>query len=175
MFPPIHLRPGLLSATILFTLTIAACTSVPPPPEPYVILSPTREAAAQAVVDAMAARDVDRLLTLAITDVEFRANIWPRLPASDPEVGMPVEYLWSDTNIKSRGQLAETLREYGGTRFTVDAVRFDGAPTAYEGFTVHPDARVVVRDASGAQRDLRLFGSMVETPGGWKIYSYIVD
>jgi len=160
---------------LLMTLLLAACGGAPPPAVPYTGLQPTKEAAAQAVVDGLAARDVNRLIELAVTDSEFRENIWPALPASDPEVGMPVEYVWADTNVKSRGRLARTLEEHGGRRLTVEAVRFAGRPTRYDGFTVHPDTRVTVREDGGLASELRLFGSMVETPDGWKVYSYIVD
>ena len=126
-------------------------------------------------MDALAARDVARLTSLAITEAEVRANIWPSLPASDPAVGMPVDYLWSDTNLKSRGDLAETLQTHGGQPLTVEAVRFAGGSTDYDGFRVHGDTRVTVRDAAGLSREVRLFGSMVETQSGWKVYSYVVD
>jgi hypothetical protein len=138
-------------------------------------MNATKEAAAQAVADALAARDVARLTSLAITDAEFRKNIYPALPASAPEVGMPVEYLWGDTNLKSRGQLAETLQEHGGRRLTVESVRFAGRSIDYDGFRVHSDTRVTVRGDAGQRREVRLFGSMIETSTGWKVYSYIVD
>jgi hypothetical protein len=145
------------------------------PAAPYEGLLPTKEAAAQAVVDALAARDADRLIALAVSEVEFRENIYPALPASRPEVGMPVEYLWADTNLKSRGQLGQTLDEHGGRRLTVESVRFGGRATDYNGFRVHRDTWLTLRDDAGQVRDLRLFGSMVETSSGWKVYSYIVD
>lgn len=163
----------LLSLLTLSSVVIACGTA--PPPESYTGLSATKEAAAQAVVDALAARDVERLTALAVTEVEFRRHIYPELPASAPEVNMPVDYLWADTNMKSRGQLARTLEEHGRRAMTVESVRFGGRPTEYDGFTIHPDTYVTVRDAAGATRELRLFGSMIETATGWKVYSYIVD
>jgi hypothetical protein len=162
------------AAVVVLAVVLASCRAAQPP-EPYAGLNPTKEAAAQAVVDALAAKDVVRLTSLALTDIEFRRNIYPALPASDPDVGMPVEYLWSDTNMKSRVQLAETLQEYGGRRLTVESVRFAGRSTDYEGFRVHSDTRLTVRDEAGQTREVRLFGSMIETPSGWKVYSYIVD
>lgn len=169
-------RSGVRLLLSLFTLaSIVTACGADRPPERYVGLSATKEAAAQAVVEALAVRDADRLLSLAVSEVEFRKNIWPALPASDPEVGMPVEYLWADTNLKSRGQLAQTLDEHGGRRLTVESVRFGRRPTDYDGFRLHPEPWVMVRDESGRRRELRLFGSMVETSSGWKIYGYIVD
>jgi hypothetical protein len=169
-------RSAVRLLLVLFTLSslVAACGAAPPP-EPYVGLSATKEAAAQAVVDGFAARDVDRLTSLAVTEVEFRKNIWPSLPASNPEVNMPVDYLWADTSMKSRGRLAQTLDEHGGRPMTVESVRFGGRPTEYDGFTIYPDTYLTVRDRAGATQEVRLFGSMMETTAGWKVFSYIVD
>ena len=164
-----------LVAGLVAVLLTAACGGAAAPAEPYVGLHATKEAAAQAVVDALAARDAGRLITLAVSAPEFRKNVWPSLPASNREVGMPVDYVWSDTDLKSRGQLAETLAAHGGVPLVVESMRFAGDTTEYEGFLVHRDSWVTVRDAQGTRRELRLFGSMIETPTGWKIYSYVVD
>jgi hypothetical protein len=153
----------------------AACGAAPDAAADFAGLHPTREAAAQAVLDGLARRDVARLTELAVSDVEFRQTVWPALPASGPEVGMPVDYVWADTNIKSRGQLAETLQAVGGRRFAVESVRFGGASTDHDRFRVHRDTWVAVRDESGTRQELKVFGSMLETPLGWKVYTYIVD
>ena len=31
------------------------------------------------------------------------------------------------------------------------------------------------RDETGAMTELRLFGSIIEKDGGWKVFSYVVD
>ncbi len=136
---------------------------------------PTRQAAASAVLDAFWQRDQVRLDAIALSEAEFRELVWPHLPASRPEVGMHVDYLWADTHAKSLGYRAQSLDRWGGERLTLESVAFAGATTDYGPFRVHAGTRVVVRDAAGARHDLRLFGSMIETPDGWKIYSYIVD
>jgi hypothetical protein len=166
---------GRLALCLAAALIVSACGGDAAPPEPYVGLHPTKEAAAQAVVDALATRDAGRLITLAVSAPEFRKNVWPSLPASNPEVGMPVDYVWSNTDLRSRGQLAETLETYGGAALVVESVRFAGDTTAYEGFLVHRDTWVTTRDGQGTRREVRLFGSMIETPAGWKVYSYVID
>lgn len=153
---------------------VGAC-GPPAPAEPYRNLFPTSQTAAQAAVDAIYARDTDRLRELAVTEVEFRKNIWPFLPASRPEVGMPFEYVWSDTSTKSQGYLLQTVESYGGRHRTVENVAFEDESTEYDLFTIHPESVVTVTSDDGTTEDLRLFGSMVETPQGWKIFSYVVD
>ena len=168
------LAPARLFVLVL-AVGFAACGRTEAPPEPYTSLFPTKEAAAQAVVDALAAGDVARLEDLAITAVEFRKNVWPELPAGRPDVGMPVEYVWADTNTKSRGQLAENVREYRGKRATVQTLRFAGGTDDYGPFRVHKETHVVLRDEADTVRDARLFGSMLESRAGWKVFSYIID
>lgn len=136
---------------------------------------PSSRAAAQAVADALASRDLPALETLAVTESEFREIIWPHLPASAPETGMPADYVWSDTNIRSRGALAGRLVEYGGTNLTVEGVRFAGATSDHGAFKVHRKTHLTVRDMEGREMEVRMIGSMIESAQGWKVYSYIVD
>lgn len=142
---------------------------------PFAHAFPTKEAAATAVTEAIWQRNVPLLESIAVTEPEFRRNVWPRLPASQPDVNMPADYLWNDTHTKSLGDLAQALAEYGGQRLNVQEVAFGGAPTDYGAFAVHPKTQLRVNDETGTVKDVRLFGSMIETPDGWKIYSYIVD
>jgi hypothetical protein len=88
---------------------------------------------------------------------------------------MPFEYLWAETSSKSRGYLASLLHELGGSRFTVTAVTFGGAPADYGTFRIHPRTRLDVTDDEGRTSVVRLFGSMVETDDAWKIFSFVVD
>jgi hypothetical protein len=136
---------------------------------------PSKEALAQAVVDAVMSRDRGALAALAVTEAEFRAQIWPRLPASRPEMGMPVDYLWADTSTKSRSHLARLLAEHGGRRAVVAAVRFGGPTTDYGTFRVSAETVLTLRDQDGRQTEERWFGSAIESAGGWKVYSYVVD
>jgi hypothetical protein len=88
---------------------------------------------------------------------------------------MPADYVWAETSFKSRAELAQTLRTYGGRHYVVEGVRFGGAATVYRGFTVHRQGELTLRDLDGEVHQVRLFGSLVETAAGWKVYSYVVD
>jgi len=168
--------PALTALLLLVALALAtACGLEAGPREPYANAFASKEAAAAAVVEAMAARDAERLAALTVTEVEFRKNIWPHLPASRPEVGMPFEYLWAETSAKSRGYLAQVLQEHGGRRFEVRHVAFGGDVTDYGPFRIHPETRLTVVDEGGRSETLRLFGSMVEANGEWKLFSFVVD
>jgi hypothetical protein len=168
--------PTVLALVVSWLLAAAAagCHN-PQRPANLDGLLPTSQAAVQAVADALGSRDLPRLETLAVTESEFRETIWPNLPSSAPDTGMPADYVWSDTNLRSRGALAERLGEYGGTNLTVEAVRFVGPTSDHGAFKVHRMTHVTVRDTQGRTSEIRIVGSMIESANGWKVYSYIVD
>ena len=133
------------------------------------------EAVAAAMLDALAASDPARLRVLALSETEFADAVWPALPSSRPEVNLPLEYAWGTLQQNSRASLAMTVREHGGKTYRLQRVAM-GTPTRYGAFIVHPDTSVVVREpGSGAERRLKLFGSLIEQEGRWKIFSYVVD
>lgn len=154
-------------------LLLAACASDARAPLSQTFGSP--EEAARAVLHAVAVRNVDALVDLALDEHEFRQVVWPKLPSSRPEVGLPVDYAWGRLNQNSRAQLAVALSEHGGNRYELVGVRFRGETTPYDTFSVHRETELIVRDASDATRTLRLFGSLLEQQGRWKIFSYVVD
>lgn len=164
-----HLRVFALSLMAVFGAV--ACNSQPP-------LANTRgsaEALATAVLDALARRDRNALESLALSEQEFRAQVWPDLPAARPERNLPFSYVWGDLRQKSQGGLMTTLAKHGGQRYELVGVRFEGSSTRYSRCEVHRETVLAVRDADGANHDLRLFGSSVEADGAWKVFSYVLD
>ena len=155
-------------------LTLAALPACRPAPLAHTYDSP--EALAQAVVDAVARRDLPTLRALPLTEEEFRRHVWPDLPVSRPERNVPFDYVWQDLRTKSAAHLTVRLSsapDLAGSR--VARVLFDGDTTAYAGFRVRRKARVLVQDASGQERSLRLFGSILEKDGRYKLFSYVTD
>jgi hypothetical protein len=133
------------------------------------------EAAARAVLDAVAHNDAEALADLALTEEDFEDVMWPTLPVSRPAVGMPMDYVWQDTLRKSRAYLAQTLADYGGKRFELVRIEFLGETTAHEGYSVSRKSQLVVKETDGRERTIRLFGSIIRQGGRSKINSYILD
>ncbi len=133
------------------------------------------EAVAAAVLDALAANDVERLEALALSETEFRTVVWPELPSSRPERGLPFEYAWGDLHQKSNNALRRLIAREAGRRYHLLAVEFDGESTTYETYTVHRDSRLLIRGEDGAEEQVRLFGSILERGGEFKLFSYVVD
>jgi hypothetical protein len=158
-------------------LGLAGCAERAPRPA-GAVLSETKaspEAVAEAVLAALADGDREALQRLALTEEEFTRAVWPELPSSRPERNLTVDYVWGDLNQKSRGFLQTLLNEHGGQRYRLVSVDFDGGVTEYETFRVHRDSRVTVEDAAGERRDVRLFGSVLEADGRYKLLSYVID
>ena len=166
-----------VAAIVAVAIVLGAASEIgsgrPAPP-----LAPTfdsAEAAANAVLQALAARDTAALRHLALTEDEFREIVWPALPSSRPEVNLPVAYAWGTLAQNSQGSLAATLAAHGGRRYTLLNVRMTGRSTPYDTFTVHRDVALDVTDEAGVPREIRVFGSLLERDGRWKIFSFVTD
>jgi hypothetical protein len=133
------------------------------------------ESLATAVLDGLARNDRHALETLELTEAEFKAHVWPHLPASRPERNLPFSYVWNDLRQKSRDGLTLTLRARGGKQYHLVGARFAGESTRYGVSEVHRETVLTVRDERGNQQDIRIFGSSIEEGGRWKIFSYVVD
>lgn len=160
--------------TLALAASILALTGCGSPPVLANTLS-SDEATAHAVLDALERRDAAALMALSVSQEEFERIVWPALPASRPEVGMPASYVWQDTFTRSRTHLDETLQRWGGRRLHLVRLEFGGSTTEHGAYSLSRKTRLVVRDEAGAESAVRLFGSIIRQRGGSKVYSYIVD
>lgn len=133
------------------------------------------EAVARAVVQALAAGDARALDGLAVTEAEFRHVVWPKLPTSRPERNMPWDYVWQDLHGKSVAQATARLRGWQDRGFEVVRVEFTGERTDYGTFRVWRKSVLTLKDREGREQRGRLFGSIIEQDGRYKVFSYVVD
>lgn len=141
-------------------------------------LSHTRDsvhALAETVVAGFQRADARGLAEIALSEQEFRDHVWAGLPVSRPERNMPIDYVWADLAAKSRGHMALAQRRSLPASMQVARVEFEGGVTHYDGFSVHRKARLIVRSAEGLESSLRLFGSVLEKDGRFKVFSYVTD
>lgn len=170
-------RASVALAAIVVLVVLGATTAIRSgrPSLPLARTFDSAEAAAREVLEALAARDIGTLAHLAVTEHEFRQIIWPELPSSRPEVNLPVAYAWGTLAQNSQGSLASTLATHGGRRYTLVTLRVTGRSTPYETFTVHRDVALDVNDEAGTRRQIRVFGSLLERNGRWKVFSFVTD
>jgi hypothetical protein len=134
------------------------------------------EAVARAVLQGLEARDINALKALAVTEHEFRKMVWPKLPAATPGRNIPWDYVWNDLHGKSNMQLQARVNEWPGhVEGSVAKVEFVGETTDYETFRVRRKSVVVLRSPAGSESRHRIFGSLIEEAGRYKVFSYVVD
>ena len=155
-------------------LLVSVCAGCGAPP-PLADARPSSEALAAAVLDALAAGDADRLAALALDGREFRDVMWPALPSSRPERGVPVSYAWADLRQKSANALRRLVARWGGRRFTLLGVAYDGETTDYGPFLVHRETRLRLLDETGREVEMHFYGSTLERGDEHKVFSYVVD
>ena len=163
-----------LPAALLGGILIVASGCGRPPALEWGLESP--RAVAEAVVAALEARDARTLHRLSVSEQEFRELVWPRQPAARPERNIPWGYAWRSLAARSRHQLAGRLNEWApGQRFTVVGVTFDGETTDYGAYRVHRRSVVTLQNGAGRRETLRVFGSMIEQGGRYRVFSYVVE
>ena len=171
-----HDRPrhaaGAVACGIVAALALAGCGA---PPPPLADTQPSSEALAAAVLDALAAGDRDRLAALAVDGQEFRDVVWPELPSSRPERGVPVSYAWADLRQKSTNALGRLVDRWGGRRLTLLGVAYDGETTDYRSYRVHRETRLRVRDEDGRELEVHFYGSTLARGDEYKVFSFVVD
>ena len=163
-------------AALVGCLVAAGCSSGDrPTPSPLHQTFPSPDALSHAVLVALADDDARRLASLALSELEFRTVVWPELPASRPERGLPFDYVWGDLNQKSTNALRRLVARHGGRRYALAGVAFRGETTPYETYRVHREAVLDLLDEEGNELTLPLFGSILERDGEFKLFSYVVD
>jgi hypothetical protein len=136
---------------------------------------PSPDALARAVLGAVERQDAAALRALALNEEEFREQVWPELPAARPERNLPFSYVWGDLRQKSEEGLVRTLARHGGRRYALVSVRTAGETTRYPSYTVSRETVLLARGETGVESELRLFGSILQKDGAWKVFSYVVD
>jgi hypothetical protein len=159
-------------------LLVAAGCSPSPPKAAAASLTNTfasPEELARAVLDRLAHNDIAGLRALAISEREFRAFVWPQLPASRPERNVPVEYAWGQLQQRSEEKLADLLGKHGTRRYTLQSIEFTGETSEYGRFRVRRDSRLRVLDSDGRPVEVSLFGSVVVVEDRYKVFSFVTD
>jgi len=162
---------------VLSLVLLTACSTPATPTAPPTLSNTfaTPEALAHALLGALADSDRATLESLALSEAEFRTVVWPELPTSRPERGVPFEYAWGQMKQRSDGSLANTFQRYAGKKLTFLRTRATGETTQYKTFHVMRDSEMVAADETGRELVVRLFGSVLVKDGRYKVFSFVVD
>jgi len=130
------------------------------------------EALGRGFVEVLSRGDQKELEGMTLTRSEFEQLVYPELPAGRPGSNVTAEFLWGQTQLKSRAGLLKTMSK-AGKKFEFCGIRFEKGERKYRHFTIHGDSRLQLKDAEGVVREYQLFGSVIEADGRFKIYSYV--
>ncbi len=103
---------------------------------------------------------------------EFKTLVYPELPAADPARNTSAEFVWSMLQTRSESSLHSIMAAVGGRQLSFEEIRFTGETTRYESYKVHRESLLVLRDEAGDRQTVRLFGSVLEMDGQFKIFSF---
>lgn len=124
------------------------------------------------LLEALEKKDTAALVGMMISEKEFKEWLWWEFPASRPETNIPVDFAWENHARNSSKGLRKALRDYGGKKFFYVSHRFEEGEDKYQSFIIHTKTRVTVADTSGKELELKVFGSVVEMNGRYKLLSY---
>jgi len=145
--------------------------SKPSGPRPLINGQPSPEAVATRFLEYLFDKDTKAIQSLRLTKREFCEYVWPELPASRiPNV--TCDWAWDQATLKSDGGLSELMSPHGGRRYELVHVRFAGGTEEHYTYRIHKDTRLTLKDKNGAQKEVKILGSMLELDGKYKLFSF---
>ncbi len=126
-------------------------------------------------LDYLADGDIGKIQELGLTEDEFRKFVYPELPAADPIRNTSAEFVWNQLFIRSQSSLHGAFNQLAGRRLTLKDMRFASGTEPYDSYVVHKESVLIVEDEDGVEHTERLFGSVLELDGQFKIYSFVRD
>jgi hypothetical protein len=135
---------------------------------------PSAVALARRFLQLLASGDVQTMRSLRLTKQEFCQYVFRELPSSKiPNV--TCDFVWDQATLKSISGMSEMLPRHKGKQYELISVGFAKGTDQYPTYRVHKEAHLVVKDESGAETEVRLFGSMLEMDGQFKLFSFALD
>lgn len=157
-------------AAVLWAAASAVSCGDPGPSHRLDNARPSAETLVTGVLQALHTSDDEALQRFLVTRDEYETALWPQMPDGEYT---PFDFVWSLNVVNSRKGLRQLLDRFGGDRLELVSIQFTEEAESYEGFRIHPGARVVVRrTASGETGTLSSFDVFVEHESGWKLLNY---
>lgn len=123
------------------------------------------------VVAAVADSNTAALHALTMNAAEFGYLYFPTSIYAREPYAQPPEVTWLLLDQNSRKGLLRLLREYGGKPLRAEGHRCTGEPGVEGMNRIHEHCTVQLRNEDGTIRDVRLFGSIIEREGRFKLMS----
>jgi hypothetical protein len=122
---------------------------------------------------AIALKDAAALAALRVTEAEYRDILFPKFPeAQRPENTLKVEFHWFLLDSKSKAGIRDAINNYGGKTLTLEGIVVTDGVVDHGTYKIHRKVLLRCRMPNGGTEDLRIFGSIVEMDGQFKVLSY---
>ncbi|HSK17919.1 MAG TPA: hypothetical protein VK912_02165 [Longimicrobiales bacterium] len=122
-------------------------------------------------VEAVEDSSTDALAALMLSRAEFAHLYFPSSAHAQPPYAQPPAVNWlllEQNSLKGQSRL---LRRFGGKRLPVASHHCAGAPVIQGANRIHQTCTLRISSADGWTEDVRLFGSIVERDGRFKLLS----
>ena len=155
----------------LIALTLLTNCSEPPPSRISGMMG-SPEKVCQKVLDALSASDTAALNGLLLTRFEHDSVLVPLMPSPPPGVERDMNLAWLMLYEKNVKGIRRAIDDYGGQQFTLVGVKFTKPDKLFGELRAHQGTIVTVRDSTGNEFGLPIFGSILEDHGRFKLVSF---
>ncbi|MEQ9398632.1 MAG: hypothetical protein RJQ04_05640 [Longimicrobiales bacterium] len=161
-------------------LTAGACSDATAGGFGFPGAAPSLDALGRATLQAVVQGDTARLDGFRLTRQEHNDVVWPELPASAPEVGMPVDLVWADIERRNDRALNRILPALAGRRLDYVGTSCRGGLQAFGSFHVLTDCWVTfdAPDRAGEgpvavpRFEVQFFKDVLVRDAGYKVFRY---
>lgn len=131
------------------------------------------DALAAAYVGAVTDGDTAAMHALRVTEREYVDLVWVELPDNMPEYGWTGDFAWKNLDQRSRRDAWRIAVDHGGPTHDLRGVRCQGGVEDHLSFRLHRDCWLVIRDPLSGDREVKMFGSIVEMDGWFKVLGIV--
>ncbi|WP_420130121.1 hypothetical protein [Longimicrobium sp.] len=126
-------------------------------------------------VDAIARQDTAAVRGMVLNRAEYGWIYFPSLQRMNPATSMQPEVMWMLHAQESQKGITRVLRRLGGGQARFGGYACEAAPGVEGPNRYWHACTVETMAADGEKASLKLFGSLIERGGRWKIVSYAND
>lgn len=131
------------------------------------------EALAKRLLRDLAQGDLIQLKRLRITKQEYCSILWPELPGSRIP-NLSCDFAWDQATLRSNAGLNEMIAQHKGRAYRLVSLTVRNIEP-YQTFKALKEPYIRIRDEKGVEQEVRIFGSILELDGQYKLFSFVAD
>lgn len=134
--------------------------------------APSRDSLVARLVDAVTRADTAAVREMVLSRAEYAWIYFPSLQRMNPGTRMQPEVMWMLHVQESQKGVTRVLRRLGGGQARFGGYACEDAPQVEEANRYWHQCTIETIAPDGERAALKLFGSIIERGGRWKIVSY---